>query len=175
MNAHGVAIQSALGRPIMSSLHGGWSVGGFAAAGVVVLASSTGVDPRLESLLVGLTLLCVGLDHQEARRSAHSSSAGGLAIPSRAVILIGGLCFLVMLVEGGIEDWSGIYLRHETGASSAAAALAFTGFSLGMAVARLTGDLLNERLGVGTLCVAEWRSWRWRSAPCCSSARPFLP
>jgi fucose permease len=63
------------------------------------------------------------------------------------VILIGGLCFLVMLTEGAIADWSGIYLRHNTGASSAAAAMAFTGFSLGMAVARLGGDFANERIG----------------------------
>ena len=30
-------------------------------------------------------------------------------------MLIGGLCFLVMLTEGAIGDWSGIYLRHNTG------------------------------------------------------------
>src|SRR4051794_21015255 len=33
MNAHGVAVERELGRPIMSSLHGGWSVGGFLSAG----------------------------------------------------------------------------------------------------------------------------------------------
>jgi MFS family permease len=67
------------------------------------------------------------------------------------VLLIGGLCFLAMMTEGAIGDWSGIYLRHDAGASAAAAATAFTGFSLGMAVARLGGDLLNERLGAATL------------------------
>jgi MFS family permease len=67
------------------------------------------------------------------------------------VILIGGLCFLVMLAEGAIGDWSGIYLKHNTGASPATAALAFTGFSLGMAIARLGGDLVNERIGASTL------------------------
>ena len=33
MNAHGVGIQESLGRPVMSSLHGGWSVGGFSPRG----------------------------------------------------------------------------------------------------------------------------------------------
>ena len=74
-----------------------------------------------------------------------------MALPSRPVMLLGGLCFLVMMTEGGIADWSGIYLRHDAGASAAAAAMAFTGFSLGMAVARLGGDVLNERLGAGRL------------------------
>jgi fucose permease len=65
--------------------------------------------------------------------------------------LIGGLCFLVMLAEGAIGDWSGIYLKHNTGASTAAAAVAFTGFSLGMAIARLGGDFVNTRLGAARL------------------------
>jgi fucose permease len=56
-----------------------------------------------------------------------------------------------MLSEGSIDDWSGIYLRHTTGASPAAAALAFTGFSLGMAIARLGGDVVNARFGAGRL------------------------
>jgi MFS family permease len=67
------------------------------------------------------------------------------------VVLLGGLCFLVMMTEGGIADWSGIYLRHDAGASPAAAAMAFTGFSFGMAVARLGGDVLNARIGAGRL------------------------
>ena len=61
MNAHGVAVERELGRPIMSSLHGGWSVGGFLSAGLVAIAASAGVDPRLESLLVGVALWVAAL------------------------------------------------------------------------------------------------------------------
>ena len=57
------------------------------------------------------------------------------------MLLIGGLCFLTMMTEGAIADWSGIYLRHDAGASTAVAAMGFTFFSLGMAVARLGGDV----------------------------------
>ena len=153
MNAHGVALERELPKPIMSSLHGGWSLGGFAAAGTVVIAATAGVDPRVESLAVGVALWLAALwvTRRLGSASAHSKTATGFALPSRAVILIGGLCFLAMMIEGGIADWSGIYLRHDIGASTAAAAMAFTGFSLGMAVARLGGDALNERLGAGRL------------------------
>jgi predicted MFS family arabinose efflux permease len=153
MNAHGVAIQERIGRPVMSSLHGGWSVGGFTAAGVVALTAAGGIDPRVESLVVGLGLflLCIWITPQLGSSSAHSSGGHELALPTRPVILIGALCFLVMLAEGAIGDWSGIYLRHDTGASPAAAAMAFTGFSLGMAVARLGGDRLNEWIGASPL------------------------
>jgi predicted MFS family arabinose efflux permease len=153
MNAHGVAVERTLSRPILSSLHGGWSLGGFASAGLVAVTAAAGIDPRLESLFVGITLWVVALwiTGRLGSASAHSEAGGGLALPSRAVMLIGGLCFLVMMTEGGIGDWSGIYLRHTAGASAAVAATAFTGFSLGMAVARLVGDALNERLGAGRL------------------------
>lgn len=153
MNAHGVGIQTRLERPIMSSLHGGWSLGGFAAAGLVAIATATGVDPRLESLLVGLALwvAALWLTRQLGTAPTRPESRRGLGLPSRAVLLIGGLCFAVMFTEGAIGDWSGIYLRHDTGASSAASAMAFTGFSLGMAIARLSGDALNEHLGAGLL------------------------
>ena len=153
MNAHGVAIQRELGKPIMSSLHGGWSLGGFAAAGIVAVAAAAGLDPRVESLGMGVALWLAALwvTGRLGDVSAHSGEAGSLALPSRPVVLIGGMCFLVMLTEGAIEDWGGIYLRHNLGASTAVAATAFTGFSLGMATARLGGDVLNERLGASRL------------------------
>jgi len=162
MNAHGIAIQERLGRPVMSSFHGGWSVGGFAAAGVVAFAAAAGLDPRVESLIVGVCLLLLSLwiTRRLGAASTHTPAGHGLALPTRPVLLIGGLCFLVMLAEGAIADWSGIYLRHNTGASPAAAALAFTAFSLGMAVARLGGDVVNASIGavrllrVGTALVA---------------------
>jgi len=153
MNAHGVALERELPKPIMSSLHGGWSLGGFVSAGTVVIAASAGVDPRVESLIVAVALWLAALwiTRRLGNASTRRKTAAGFALPSRAVILIGGLCFLAMMTEGGIADWSGIYLRHDAGASATAAAMAFTGFSFGMAVARLGGDLLNERLGAGRL------------------------
>jgi predicted MFS family arabinose efflux permease len=162
MNAHGVAIQEKLERPVMSSFHGGWSVGGFVAAGVVAIAAAAGLDPRAESLVVGvcLWLLSLWITRRLGTMSSHSSAGHGFALPTRPVLLIGGLCFLVMLAEGAIGDWSGIYLKHNTGASTAAAAVAFTGFSLGMAIARLGGDFVNTRIGadrllrIGTALVA---------------------
>jgi fucose permease len=137
----------------MSPFHGGWSVGGCVAAGLAALAAAAALDPRVESLIVGivLLLLSVWFTARLGTASAHSTTGAGLALPTRPVLLIGGLCFLVMLTEGAIGDWSGIYLRHNTGASAAAAATAFTGFSLGMAVARLTGDAVNVRIGAGKL------------------------
>jgi hypothetical protein len=154
MNAHGVAVERDLGRPIMSSLHAGWSFGGFAAAGVAALAAALGVDARVEAAAVSalLWLASLSITARLGAASAHSGGGGtGFALPSRKVLLLGLLCLLVMITEGAMNDWSGIYLRHDLGAGAGAAATGFAGFSLGMALGRVGGDALNARLGAGRL------------------------
>jgi hypothetical protein len=153
MNAHGVAVERELPKPIMSSLHGGWSVGGFVASGLVALSRAGGVDPRLWAAIMGVVLWLAALyvTTRLGEASMHSGDHGGFAWPSRAVLLIGILCFLAMVTEGAIGDWGGIYLRQDLGASTAAAATAYTGFAFGMAVARLGGDVLNARIGPSRL------------------------
>jgi Major Facilitator Superfamily len=153
MNAHGVAVERELAKPIMSSLHGGWSVGGFIASGLVVVATAAGIDPRVWGAIAGVAL-CAGMLAIATRlggASMHEGDAGGgFALPSRAVLLIGILCLLAMISEGAISDWSGIYLRQDLGAGNLAA-IGYTGFALGMAAGRLGGDVLNARLGPARL------------------------
>jgi MFS family permease len=149
MNAHGVAVERELGRPIMSSLHAGWSFGGFFAAAVASLATAAGVDERLETaaMTVALWLAALLVTARLGEASTHSEHGGGLALPSRGVLLLGALCLIAMVVEGSMNDWSGIYLRHDLGAGAAAASTGFAGFSLGMALCRVGGDAVNARIG----------------------------
>jgi predicted MFS family arabinose efflux permease len=157
MNAHGVAVERTLHRPIMSSLHAGWSFGGLAGSGGVALGVALGIDPRAEGMIAValLWVLALVVTARLGSASAHSEhGAGGFALPSRGVLLIGALCFLVMVTEGAMGDWSGIYLRHDLGAGASAAATGFAGFSLGMALARLAGDGLARRWGAGRVLSA---------------------
>jgi hypothetical protein len=157
MNAHGVAVERTLGRPIMSSLHAGWSFGGLAGSGGVALAVALGIDPRVEGVIASgvLWLMAVGITARLGSASAHSEQgSSGFALPSRGVVLIGALCFLVMVTEGAMGDWSGIYLKNDLGAGASAAATGFAGFSLGMALARLAGDGVAHRWGAGRLLSA---------------------
>jgi predicted MFS family arabinose efflux permease len=157
MNAHGVAVERTLGRPIMSSLHAGWSFGGLAGSGGVALAVALGLDPRIEAVIASalLWLAAIAITARLGSASAHSEhGSSGFALPSRGVVLIGALCFLVMVTEGAMGDWSGIYLKHDLGADASAAATGFAGFSLGMALARLSGDGLARRWGSGRLLSA---------------------
>jgi len=153
MNAHGVAVERALGRPVISSMHAGWSIGGFAASGAVALATAAGLDPRLEALLAGLALASAALvlGRSLGAAAAPRERGGGVTWPSRRVLLLGALALFAFMTEGAIDDWSGVYLRQSLDAGAAVASTAFAGFSLGMAAGRLGGDALRARLGTLTL------------------------
>ena len=148
MNAHGSAIEGRLGRPIMSSLHAGWSFGGFSGAAGVAGATAAGVDPRLQNTLAAGVLL-LGLLACLTSLGPGSATAAGerFRLPSRAVVLMAVLCFLTMVTEGAMADWGGVYLRGDLGASAGVAAAAFAAFAAGMTIARLTGDWINQQIG----------------------------
>ena len=169
MNAHGVAVERELPKPIMSSLHGGWSLGGFAAAGLVAVAGAAGVDPRLESLLVGIALWLAALwiTSRLGSASAHSEARSGFALPSRPVMLLGGLCFLVMMTEGAIADWSGIYLRDDAGRAPLRLRSASRASRSGWRSRASAATCSTSGSAPGGCCAAAWRSWRSRSACGC--------
>ncbi len=148
MNAHGSAIEGRLGRPIMSSLHAGWSFGGFSGAAGVAGATAAGIDPRLQNTLAAGVLL-VGLLACVTALGPGSATAVGerFRLPSRAVVLMAVLCFLTMVTEGAMADWGGVYLRGDLEASAGVAAAAFAAFAAGMTIARLTGDWINQQIG----------------------------
>src|SRR3954451_1570097 len=155
-NAHGAAIEREWGRPIMSSLHAGWSLGGVAGAAGAGLAAAVGLDPRIYVACAAALLLAIGLTFVarigDARVLPEESDPGAAsARPSRGVLLLGLLCILVMLIEGSMNDWSAIYLREELGAGADVAAAGVAIFSAGMALARITGDAVVARLGFETV------------------------
>jgi fucose permease len=154
MNSHGVHVEKQLGKPIMSSLHAGWAFGGMAGAGFAAACSAIGLDPRVSAAIASVLMLA--LLYVTASRIGHGSAAEGddspsFALPSRGVVLLAILCLLVMVTEGAMADWGGIYLRQDLGASAALAALAYSFFTAGMTVGRIVGDAINHRIGAVAL------------------------
>jgi predicted MFS family arabinose efflux permease len=150
-NAHGAAIERESGRPIMSSLHAGWSLGGVIGSAGVALAAATGLDPRIYAAAAAAVLLALGLGFWmrigDARVETASESEPGFVLPSRGVLLLGVLCILVMVTEGAMNDWSPLYLREVLGTGQDVAAAGFATFSAGMFVGRVAGDAVVRRLG----------------------------
>ena len=137
----------------MSSLHAGWSFGGLAGAALVAGAGGLGIDPRAEALIAtGLLLAMLALCLRRiGEGSATADAPSGFVRPTRGVVVLAVLCMIIMVTEGAMADWGGLYLTRDLGTSTSVAALAFASFSGGMTVARVFGDWLNHKLGAAWL------------------------
>lgn len=151
MNARGVEIERAAGRPIMSSFHAVYSIGGFLGAVLGGVAAGAGLGPPGTFAVVAA--LGAGLAGWAGRRSTT------LAEPARAedrpagpgalsgVLALGLLALCALVGEGAAADWSTVYLRDSLASSEGFAAAAFAAFFIAMTAGRLTGDRLAARLG----------------------------
>jgi predicted MFS family arabinose efflux permease len=150
MNAQGVTVEKHHWRPIMSSLHGMFSLGAMAGAGATGLIAAAGVGLLPHLLGIGVLIIAIGLVACRAMlpAAAEGGAAGpGFARPSLAILLPGIVALAGLLSEGAMGDWSAVYLSASLGAGTTMAAAAFAAFSLSMAGGRFTGDRLVAKLG----------------------------
>lgn len=159
MNAQGIAVERARGRPLLNGMHACWSLGAFAGAGAgaVSVAVGLGLTPQLLILGVPTAAVTVALSFRMlADRSASEPDAGASPPPktrtlSITVLLLGAIAFASMLGEGAAADWSSVYLRDSAAGSAAIAGLGYTVFSLAMMLVRIFGDRLLARFGARRL------------------------
>ena len=156
MNTQGVAIERGYARPIMSGIHGMYSVGVLVGAAVGAAAAHADVDPLVHFTVAALVLGALGvwgslaLLGQEADAPASHDDADD--VPLRLarhprLIALGVIAFFCLFAEGAVDDWSGVYLHEEQGASLGLAPLAAAACGLGMAIGRFGGDAVIARLG----------------------------
>jgi MFS family permease len=157
MNAHGVEVERRLGRPILSTLHGCYSVGAMigSAAGGPLLAALGALAHG--ALVAGAAVVVSLLALPALRGAARPAPAGGATVawPTRRTALIGTLCLVGMMAEGAILDWSALHLVTERGAGTAVAPLGFALFSGGMALSRFLGDALRARFDAARILQAS--------------------
>ena len=168
MNAQGVAVERGYGRPLMSGLHGAYSIGTLAAALAGSGAAQAGVPVpvHLAAAAVVLAALvavgCRGLLDRSAdavpvpaeppeppERDERSAPDAAAAAPSSrwlpAMLGVIGLCSFVG--EGAVADWSAIYLREDLCTGPGFAGLGYAGCAVAMTVGRLAGDRVVARFG----------------------------
>jgi MFS family permease len=152
MNAQGVIVQRHLGRPIMNSLHGCFTLGtlGGSAIGGMLARADVGPVPQF----LGISVIAIAvvtaalpglLDDDPVEGTA--GSGHGLALPPKALMPLGILAFCAGLGEGSMYDWSALYVHEDLGASESTGALAFATFSLAMLIGRFSGDRIVQRIG----------------------------
>ncbi len=162
MNAEASAVESALGRPIMSALHGMFSVGGMAGAAVGGVLLSHGMTPAVHLVLAAvlsalvLLLACQAvLPHVAPAAPTDASALRPDRWRSFALWALGGIALVALIAEGAMYDWATVYMRDIVGTSAATASVAYAAFSGGMAAARFAGDAVRAHFGAPQLVLAS--------------------
>jgi MFS family permease len=151
MNVNGVTLQARAGRPIMSSLHGLFSVGTFVAAAAIAELLALGL-PQLAGgaaaalVLVGASVGLRPLLTPDVRRPPRVAGTATRRVPPRLVLLgVAAICGAV--AEGSLVEWSGVYLRESLHVGIAAALGGFAAYAIAMSTSRFCGDWVVHRIG----------------------------
>ena len=151
VNNQAVVVENMAARPLMSSFHGLFSLGGLVGGAALAALLKSGVSLLLCAVGVGVAcaVICV-LEYSKLvqhTEKAASESKTHLAFNHRGVLLIGALCFCSFLTEGAMLDWGAVFLHFERGVAETSAGIGYAAFSIAMAAGRLTGDRVIKALG----------------------------
>ncbi|QDD63509.1 MFS transporter [Herbaspirillum seropedicae] len=145
MSVQAALVEGQRTRPIMSTLHAMFSIGGIAGA---ALGAAPGLSPLAHAALVGVVTLAVSLSIGPFALpdEVHDSAATPHGADKRArrmVLVLGGIAFLALMCEGGMYDWAAVYMRDVAQSPMAWVSYSYAAFSTGMAAGRLTGDRIR--------------------------------
>ncbi|GIF41791.1 MFS transporter [Actinoplanes xinjiangensis] len=171
LNAHSVELERYYRRPIISSFHGFWSLGGAAAGALTSVGLTLGLGNQAMLVIAALASAAVfaaftrPLLPPPGQATADSTGTpggpvriGGLVLGAMFVLGLGG-----HLVESGAVDWANLHAARVLDADDALAPLSYTVFAVAMTIFRLLGDPIRARLGpartllaAGTLATAGY-------------------
>lgn len=154
LNGVGGWLEERLEQPIMSGLHGRYSLGALTGAALGAALISGHVTLATHLLGVGAAVLLAGLlalslfpTHIEQG----SSVRGHRPQPALLLLLLPG--FFAAFGEGTVTDWSAVYLGGVFAVGHAQASLGLVAFSALMVVGRFTGDRLTVIFGAARLAL----------------------
>jgi MFS family permease len=143
-NMQAVALEHRLGRVVLPSCHGAWTLGGVVGA---MITLATGDVPWSATALVAVVpLLASGAaflarDHGEAATSTETD------VPWRAIVAVGLALVVFYTVDTAAATWGPVYLDDVFEAPEELVALATLPYLLASGLVRLAGDRLTEQVG----------------------------
>ncbi|WP_052720152.1 MFS transporter [Actinoplanes rectilineatus] len=160
MNAAAVSCQTAYGRPIMTSFHALFSIGGVVGALLSAACAHIGLsvaDAFAAAAVMSTAAAGWAIHHlipapasnptiQEPTATAEPAQHR----PRTRILLLGLLAFSALISEGAAADWASTYLTR-LGATPAMAATAYAAFAASMTLGRLVGDRLTAAVAPAAL------------------------
>ena len=156
-NAQAAELERNVGRPLINGFHGFWSLGAILGSVGAGSAAFAGVAPLPQFAIAAIVAAVASAPF--LRELPDTRSGADREIPSTSrrlwlrgpVVAVAAIAFAGILVEGGTADWSAIYLREFSHASSGVAAGGFAAFALAATVVRFRADLLTAHTNPATV------------------------
>ncbi|RUV95473.1 MFS transporter [Mesorhizobium sp.] len=165
MNTDASVLENRVNRHIMSSLHGAFSLGNLTGAFLVGQILANGGALTVCMSAAGLSVACLAAVALSGSRSGVSADQRVKSVGARRgsldpalrphLFLLGVIAFLALLAEGGMMDWSAVYIVTIFGAAESTGAYGFAIFATTMAIGRLTGDWMTSKTGPTTLLLVS--------------------
>ncbi|MDQ4501002.1 MFS transporter [Sinomonas sp. ASV322] len=160
INVEGAAVERTAGRTLMPLMHAAWSVGAAIGSGIGAVCAAAGITPSMQFVCEAVAIAAVALAGSGSIPSGTREEDHGPAM-SRAdhirqwlrgwtdwrLLLIGVVMLGVELGEGSANNWLTLSAQNDHGETAAVAALFFTVFATGEALARIFGGPVVDRLG----------------------------
>jgi len=148
MNVQAAEFERKRAKPVMSSFHGLFSVGGMAGSAVGGAVAQRGLSPGPHFVLASLTFAVLAGSVLTWLSPGTSRSESSLALRfDRRILVLGAIGFCILIGEGAMADWTAVYLHNSLGTNPGLAALGYSVFSACMAGGRFLGDWLTQTVG----------------------------
>lgn len=151
LNTQGVAGENYYGKPIMTSFHGAWSVGGFAGALVGLLMINFHLTPYMHFCIIAvLVWIHIIINYRfllGGQKPSLTTKPKFFTKPQGVLVQLGIIGFCSMATEGAMFDWSGIYFKDIVLTPQSLVVLGYASFMIMMATGRFLGDRVIAAYG----------------------------
>jgi predicted MFS family arabinose efflux permease len=151
LNTQGVSGEAYYGKPIMTSFHGAWSIGGFTGALVGLLMINLHLSPYIHFCIIALLAwMHITINYRYllgGQKPTAASKPKFFTKPQGVLVQLGIIGFCSMATEGAMFDWSGVYFKDIVKAPQALVILGYASFMIMMAAGRFLGDKVIARYG----------------------------
>lgn len=154
INVEGAAVERELNKTVLPMMHGFYSLGTLAGAGVGMALTAFGTAASLHILLAALVCILpilagiTFIPDGTGKNSAEEQKATEKGLPfyrDMQLMLIGVVVLAMAFAEGSANDWLPLLMVDGHGFSPTSGSLIYAGFTLGMTVGRFTGGWFIDR------------------------------
>ncbi|EEY5114080.1 MFS transporter [Escherichia coli] len=154
INVEGAAVEREMNKTVLPMMHGFYSLGTLAGAGVGMALTAFGVPATVHILLaalVGIAPIYIAIQaipDGTGKNAADGTQHGEKGVPfyrDIQLLLIGVVVLAMAFAEGSANDWLPLLMVDGHGFSPTSGSLIYAGFTLGMTVGRFTGGWFIDR------------------------------